>query len=130
MTYVDLETADKLLPNVTRKIKNLQRINEVLTVMESVEIEVDNPTHDELKFVTKFNKSLHKLSYNFYHKLEQLEKLGCAVEDLEEGVVTFRSKLAGRDILLSWQIGEEGVKYWHEMDECFFDRKKIVELLL
>lgn len=38
------------------------------------------------------------------------------IEDLERGRVGFPSLRGGREVLLSWQEGDEGIGYWHEAD--------------
>lgn len=37
------------------------------------------------------------------------------VEDLERGLVGFPSIMAGREVLLSWEEGDEDVGYWKEL---------------
>ena len=123
-----LEDAEKMLPKVSLILEELQEIHEVLLLLESVEIEGDPTDEEQFSFLTGFNKSLHKLSYDFYNTLEKLEKKGCILKDIEEGIVDIFSVLAGRKILFCWKKGEEGINHWHEIDEDFEDRKKILNL--
>ena len=39
-------------------------------------------------------------------QVETLHDLGCVVQDIEAGLVSWYSKLDGEDIFLSWQHGE------------------------
>ena len=93
-----------------------------------MEIEVEEEQAQQLSQLTKFNKTFHKLSSEFYEKLEQLEQLGCMVKDVEQGLVDFVHRFEGRDVFLCWRLSEENSHYWHERDSEFAGRKKIFNL--
>jgi len=54
--------------------------------------------------------------------------MGCVVRDINLGLVDFFSRFEGRDIFLSWDIGEEKITHWHELAEGFEMRKPIFEI--
>jgi hypothetical protein len=54
-----------------------------------------------------------------------LEAVGVQVKDLDEGLVDFPARHAGRDILLCWKVGEPAVAHWHGVDEGFAGRKPL-----
>jgi hypothetical protein len=54
-----------------------------------------------------------------------LEAAGVQVKDLDEGLVDFPARHAGRDILLCWKVGEPAVAHWHGVDEGFAGRKPL-----
>jgi hypothetical protein len=54
-----------------------------------------------------------------------LEAAGVQVKDMDEGLVDFPARHAGRDILLCWKVGEPAVSYWHGLDEGFAGRKPL-----
>jgi hypothetical protein len=54
-----------------------------------------------------------------------LEAAGVQVKDMDEGLVDFPARHAGRDILLCWKVGEPSVSYWHGLDEGFAGRKPL-----
>ncbi|MEZ6065362.1 MAG: DUF2203 domain-containing protein [Planctomycetaceae bacterium] len=56
----------------------------------------------------------------------ELEQVGVELKDPETGVVAFRSMAEGREVFLSWQLGEAEVGYWHEPDEGFPDRQSLL----
>jgi hypothetical protein len=62
--------------------------------------------------------------------LEELAGLGLEVRDLELGLVDFPTLIEGEPAYLSWQLGEEGVKWWHAVDQGFTDRTPVPEALL
>ena len=57
--------------------------------------------------------------------VEQLQRLGVLVKDLDRGLVDFPSLRDGEEVLLCWQVGEEGIAHWHGVDEGFAGRKPL-----
>jgi hypothetical protein len=57
--------------------------------------------------------------------IEQVQKLGCVVKDLDIGLVDFPTRFRGVDVYLCWRMGEPEIEFWHGMDEGFRGRKAI-----
>lgn len=49
--------------------------------------------------------------------LEELDDLGVEITDWSRGSVDFPSLAAGREIRLCWALGEDRVRFWHEVNE-------------
>jgi hypothetical protein len=57
--------------------------------------------------------------------VQQLEKLGVQVKDLDRGLVDFPALRDGEEVLLCWQVGEDEVGFWHGLEEGFAGRKPL-----
>ena len=57
--------------------------------------------------------------------LEELERLGVQVKDIDRGLVDFPCEHRGRIVLLCWELGEDEIAYWHGADEGFAGRKPL-----
>jgi hypothetical protein len=57
--------------------------------------------------------------------VEQLERLGVLVKDLDRGLVDFPALRGDEEVLLCWQVGEPEVAHWHGVDEGFAGRKPL-----
>jgi hypothetical protein len=57
--------------------------------------------------------------------VEQLERLGVLVKDLDRGLVDFPALRGGEEVLLCWEVGEDEIAYWHGVDEGFAGRKPL-----
>lgn len=57
--------------------------------------------------------------------LQELEKLGVQVKDLDRGLVDFPALRDGEEVLLCWQVGEDEVGFWHGLEEGFAGRKPL-----
>lgn len=125
--YFTLEQAQDSLKSIKNIIKDLIDIKNSLDLFNSINVEYTedyNGNFDELNF-TKINKDFHKVSFDFFAKIEEIEKTGCLLKDINEGLVDFYSLFEGREILLCWKYGEEKIEYWHEIDNGFMGRKPI-----
>ena len=92
--------------------------------MCSIEISYDD-AYSEIRNNLKFNKEFFKLSHNLYRLLDYLLEIGVIVKDVENGLIDFYSFYEGREIFLCWRLGEDSIKYWHEADSGYKDRKPI-----
>jgi hypothetical protein len=55
----------------------------------------------------------------------QIHEFGCLVKDLDMGLIDFPTRLNGREVLLCWKLGEDGIGWWHGTEEGFRGRKPI-----
>ena len=57
--------------------------------------------------------------------IESVQQAGCLIKDLDIGLIDFPTNYRGVEVYLCWKLGEEGIEYWHGVDEGFRGRKKI-----
>ena len=57
--------------------------------------------------------------------LEELERLGVQVKDLDRGLVDFPCVHRGGIVMLCWELGEDEVAFWHGADEGYAGRKPL-----
>ena len=57
--------------------------------------------------------------------VDQLQRLGVLVKDLDRGLVDFPALRGDEDVLLCWQVGEDEVAWWHGVEEGFAGRKRL-----
>lgn len=59
--------------------------------------------------------------------MEQIEKSGALVKDLDIGLLDFLTLYKGREVCLCWKLGEDGIRFWHGTEDGFRGRKLIDE---
>jgi hypothetical protein len=59
--------------------------------------------------------------------IEQVQQAGCLIKDLDIGLIDFPTTYRGVEVYLCWKLGEDGIEYWHGVEEGFRGRKKIDE---
>lgn len=126
--YFTIEEAERLLPNIEKLLKRLVHLDKAIELLNTVELELEEENYSHLRYVTRLSKEFHKLSYEFYKKLDELESLGCVVKDLDLGLIDFFYRFENRDIFLCWKFGEKEIKYWHEIHTGFEGRQQILNL--
>ena len=47
------------------------------------------------------------------------------IKDLERGLIDFPAFVAGREVFLCWERGEEDIEHWHDLDTGFGGREPI-----
>jgi hypothetical protein len=57
--------------------------------------------------------------------VDELQRLGVLVKDLDRGLVDFPALHRGEEVLLCWQVGEDEVAFWHGLEEGFAGRKPL-----
>ena len=57
--------------------------------------------------------------------LAALTEVGIVVRDIDRGLIDFPAIIEGREVYLCWQLGEEEVGYWHELDAGFDGRQPL-----
>ena len=57
--------------------------------------------------------------------VEELQRLGLLVKDLDEGLVDFPALRGDEEVLLCWRLGEDEVAFWHPADEGFAGRRPL-----
>jgi hypothetical protein len=57
--------------------------------------------------------------------IEKVQSYGCEVKDLDIGLIDFRTFYRGREVYLCWKLGEQGIKWWHSLDDGFRGRQPI-----
>ncbi len=125
--YFTPEQAEKLLPMLQQKLSRLQAAKQAVELLEEIEIELEDEEQNYL-YNLQLEKEYHRRQYLFYRELEALERQGCIIKDIEQGLVDFPCIFQGRDVFLCWRLGEEQLRYWHEIDNGYAERKPIVDL--
>jgi len=58
-------------------------------------------------------------------RLVELQAVGIVLRDLDRGLVDFPALRDGREIYLCWELGEERVGHWHELEAGFAGRQPL-----
>ncbi len=55
----------------------------------------------------------------------RLAATGIELRDIDDGLVDFPSLRDGRVVFLCWRLGEDRVRYWHDIDAGFAGRQPL-----
>ncbi len=133
MKTFTIEEAERILPKVECLVKKAQTLREKIAwLLETndgpVEVNDEFGFHFFLTENVQVNKEFHRLYYQFYKNIEALNELGVIMKDIELGLVDFPFKVKNSEAFLCWQLGEDKISYWHDCEEDFENRHKIVDM--
>jgi len=59
--------------------------------------------------------------------IQQIKEMGVLVKDVNKGLCDFPYMRQGRVVYLCWQLGEESIEYWHDIETGFAGREPLDE---
>ena len=125
-TVFTVEQANQMLPLVRSIAADISELwqdvssrEERLSLVRYNREDRDDVYSEEL---VEIEKGLMLDTQRLQELMRELRDLGLVPGD-SKGSVGFPSMLEGRKVVLSWQLGESEVAYWHEYDQGFDDRQ-------
>jgi hypothetical protein len=58
-------------------------------------------------------------------QMERVEKLGVVVKDFDRGLVDFPHLREGREVFLCWELDEDDIEFWHDLDTGYAGREQL-----
>ncbi len=59
--------------------------------------------------------------------IHQIRDMGVLLKDADKGLCDFPYLKAGRVVYLCWQLGEDSIQYWHDIETGFAGREPLDE---
>ena len=116
------EEANALLPQLTALLGQLREAKDELTDAEAHEaLSEAAPTNgggEEGRQVGVAFLEVRRL-------LETVEQAGLVLRDIDRGLVDFPALIDGREVYLCWEVGEDEVDFWHDMDAGYGGREPL-----
>jgi hypothetical protein len=58
-------------------------------------------------------------------QLRRIQKLGVVIKDFDRGLVDFPHLRDGREVFLCWELDEDDIEFWHDLDTGYAGREKL-----
>ena len=121
--YFTLEAANRCIPDLVDEISLLRTIRVQLT-------ELHAEVTPLLEVVSANGGSQHTLALlkateQFQNVLDRIADRGCHLKGLDPGLVDFPHLRDGREVYLCWRMGEDQIRYWHEIEAGFGGRQPL-----
>ncbi len=122
--HYTVDEARALIPQLRKWLEQVQLIrtrldkqDDRLGQMLAVGNDCGGPlVNDWLRNVSALRKILYKF-----------QELEIQVKDINRGLVDFPAFKAGREVFLCWEMDEDDVEYWHDLDTGYAGREKLDE---
>ncbi len=128
-TYFTREEAEALLPEIEPVLIELQQQHAELlalrTELESLQARMRGNGHGLHERLRQLQRQ-HDASLALVRGLiERVLAFGCQLKDPAIGLIDFLALRDGREILLCWRLGEQGIHWWHDLDAGFRGRQPL-----
>jgi hypothetical protein len=114
--------ANALLPQLTTLLTHLREAKDELTDAEAHEALSDAaPTNgggEEGRQVGIAFLEVRRL-------LEIVERTGLVLRDIDRGLIDFPALMDGREVYLCWELGEDEVGHWHDLEGGYGGREPL-----
>jgi hypothetical protein len=129
--YFNRDEAEELLPVIGQFLEEARQQKRTL---DSIAAEISNaalrimmlggslPPFAEL---SRKKAQRDKVAEQLAGTIDEIQRTGCLVKDLETGLVDFPSLRGGEEVYLCWKLGEARIGYWHGIEEGFAGRKPL-----
>ena len=120
--HFTVEEADALLPTLDAMLRRLREERDRLT---------DSEAHDLLSTAAPANgggrhgRDVGEAFLAVRDLLAEIQDLGVVVRDVDRGLIDFPAIREGREVYLCWQLDEDGIGYWHDLESGFGGRQPL-----
>lgn len=131
--YFTLEQAEELLPTVAGAMEHVASLKAMLDEAsadlraEATRIMLTGGAIVRAEAVASARGRAQSLTPRLQEAVESVQRYGCVVKDLDEGLVDFPTLYRGQEVYLCWKSGEPRIQFWHGLEEGFRGRKPIDE---
>ena len=118
--YFTLEEANRLLPILQplmaelleKRARVVREYKKIEATLNDLSLDVGGPIASALVLDFQAIETL----------INQIQKHGCVIKDLNVGLLDFLAQRNGRDVYLCWRYGEDKIEFYHELHTGFMDR--------
>jgi hypothetical protein len=120
--HFTVEEANLALPKVQPVLQRLRDARDMLT---------DEQAHEALGGAAPSNgggepgTQVGGAFLQLRRLLLALEQAGIVVRDIDRGLIDFPAILDGREVYLCWELGEDEIGWWHELEDGYGGRQPL-----
>lgn len=115
------DEANALLPKIRQW---LERIGQLRRTLEKCEKRLGSMMSDGSDAGGE-SVNLHvRTLADINEALGEFHRREIVVKDLDRGLVDFPAIIGGREVFLCWELDEENVEFWHDLDAGYAGREK------
>jgi hypothetical protein len=98
----------------SKSVFTVEDANRTLPLVRSIVVDVAERWEDLVKVREEYGNSSpehDRIMRELAEYIQELKVIGCHLKDFEKGLVNFPAIIEGKDVYLSWQLGEEEIRY-------------------
>jgi hypothetical protein len=121
--HFTLDEARALLPTLRSLFKDAHVRRERVRRADAALGKMMQKTGDDLGGPLVNSLLLDLLQMNT--QLQRIRELGIEVKDLDRGLVDFPHLRDGREVFLCWELDEDDIEFWHDLDGGYAGRERL-----
>jgi hypothetical protein len=121
--YFTLEEARALLPELRSIFRDAHRRRDVVQQTDTELGEELKQTGADVGGEKVSGLLMDMLQLNV--QLRRLQDMGVQIKDFERGLVDFPHIRDGREVFLCWELNEDGIEFWHDIDSGYAGRERL-----
>jgi hypothetical protein len=120
--HYSVDEANALLPRVKPVLRKLRDAKDMLT---------DSDAHDVLSDAAPGNgggesgRQVGEAFLELRRLLSTLQEADIVVRDIDRGLIDFPAIRDGAEVYLCWELGEDAVEYWHDLESGYRGRQPL-----
>lgn len=116
------EEARALLPQIGEWLRQIEVLRSSMKKHDQrVETLLDAGTDRGGQTVNDWVRTLA----DYHHLLGEFHSRGILIKDLDRGLIDFPAIVAGREVFLCWEKGEQDIEFWHDIDSGYTGRERL-----
>jgi|ERR1051326_1111703 hypothetical protein len=121
--HFTLDEARALLPTLREIFASIQKHKAALEKAEEASSKELERTGGDVggKSVRQLVQSMTGLQ----ESVTQIVQKGIQVKDLDRGLVDFPSIRDGREVFLCWELEEDDIEFWHDIEAGYAGRERL-----
>jgi len=116
------DEARKLLPQVMEWLTELQSTRDLLTHLDE-QVGKALGMGDDVggEVVNRYIRTLGKVK----DILQRFRTREIQIKDLDRGLIDFPAYVAGKEVFLCWEKGEDDIEFWHDLTTGYGGRERL-----
>lgn len=121
--HFTLAEAQSLLPQLRSILRDAHRRRDAVSRADEKLGELLQSTHSDLggPLVTGLLMDLAQTKT----QLQQIQDMGVQIKDFDRGLLDFPHIRDGREVFLCWELEEDDIEFWHDIDCGYSDRERL-----
>lgn len=121
--HFTLDEARARLPFLRKTFQSIQRNKAAMEEAEVILKKTHEQTGGDLggALVESFLESLAAVRDGLLAIAQQ----GIQIKDIDRGLVDFPSLRDGREVFLCWELDEDDIEFWHDLDAGYAGRERL-----
>ncbi len=116
------EEASALLPQIRGWLERLNRLSEDLERLDQRLTSLTGQGHDiGGETVNNWIRTLAEMQ----EILAEFQTRRIFIKDLSRGLLDFPAIIGGREVFLCWELDEENVEFWHDLETGYSGRERL-----